>query len=301
MYKVVVLLSTYNGEKYLEQQLDSLLAQTEQNIFIVARDDGSSDRTTEILDHYAAGGRLRWYTGENLGPERSFLDLLKNCDEGQYYAFCDQDDYWHPDKLESALALLEKEPADTPLLYFGKKRLVDENLQPLPREDIQVRTTCYGCAVLNGVAFGCTMVFNQALRALFRPFSPRHKYMHDVLLYRTAAAVGRVIYDPQPHIDYRQHGGNVVGANRSGWEKWKMRFQTLFQRRHDHSRSQCAGDILEAFGDRMGEADRKLTEQLAMSPSSLSERLGLLFNRRLTAQNPADMLAWRVFILLGWI
>lgn len=301
MYKVVVLLSTYNGEKYLEQQIDSILAQTERDLFIVARDDGSTDRTTEILDSYAAAGRLRWYTGENLGPEKSFLNLLQNSDEAAYYAFCDQDDYWHPDKIEAALHMLEAQAQEQPLLYFGKKRLVDGNLQPLEREDVYVRTVSYGCALINGVAFGCTMVFNHAVRALFEDFTPQAKYMHDVLLYRTVAAVGKVLYDPAPHMDYRQHGGNVVGANKSGFQKWSNRFRNLFKRGEDHSRSACAKDILNAFGNRMSQEDRKLTEQLAYCHESIKKRLGLFCNPRLTAQKKSDMLSWRIFILLGWI
>ena len=301
MYKVVVLLSTYNGETYLEQQIESILAQTERDLFILARDDGSTDRTTEILESYVAGGRLRWYSGPNLGPEKSFLDLIKNSDEAAYYAFCDQDAYWHPDKLEAALRMLEAEPAEQPLLYFGKKRLVDGNLQPLAQDDVYVRTVSYGCALINGVAFGCTMVFNRTVRELFKDFTPHAKYMHDVLLYRTVAAIGRVLYDPVPHMDYRQHGGNVVGANKSGWQKWSGRFRNLFKRGDDHSRSACAQDILAAFGNRMSQEDRKLTEQLAFCRQSFGKRLGLLFNPRLTAQKKSDMLSWRIFILLGWI
>lgn len=301
MYKVVVLLSTYNGEKYLEQQIDSILAQTEQNLFIVARDDGSTDRTLEILESYAAGDRLRWYDGKNLGPEKSFLDLLRNSDEAEYYAFCDQDDYWHPDKLEAAVRTLEAEQPDQPLLYFSKKRLVDGDLQPLAKEDTYVRTVSYGCSLINGVAFGCTMVFNRAVKELFMDFTPHSKYMHDVLLYRAVAALGTVVYDPVPHIDYRQHGGNVVGAGKTGFLKWKSRFANLCKRGEDHSRSLCAKDILAAFGDRMSAGDRKLTEQLALCHESFSKKMGLLFNPRLTAQKPADMLSWRLFILLGWI
>lgn len=301
MYKVAVLLSTYNGEKYLKQQIDSILAQTEQNLFIVARDDGSTDRTLEILESYAAGGRLRWYNGENLGPEKSFLDLLKNSDEAVFYAFCDQDDYWHPDKIEAALHMLEAQPQEQPLLYFGKKRLVDGELRPLRQEDVYVRTVSYGCSLINGVAFGCTMVFNHAVRKLFQDFTPHAKYMHDVLLYRAVAALGRVLYDPVPHMDYRQHGGNVVGANRSGLRKWTHRFQNLFKRGEDHSRSACAEDLLAAFGDRMRYEDRKLTEQLAFCRRSFGKRMGLLVNPRLTAQKKSDMLSWRIFILLGWI
>ena len=92
--KITILLSSYNGEKYIEEQLNSIFNQTYDNISILVRDDNSKDGTVKILEKYAAQGKLKWYSGENLGCAKSFWDLLCNFGESDYYAFCDQYDVW---------------------------------------------------------------------------------------------------------------------------------------------------------------------------------------------------------------
>ena len=95
MNKILILMSTYNGEKYLSEQLNSLLLQENVNIKILIRDDGSTDNTHKILNFYSSNyPNISWYTGENKGPALSFMDLLFNAPESDYYAFCDQDDVW---------------------------------------------------------------------------------------------------------------------------------------------------------------------------------------------------------------
>ncbi|MBQ4399872.1 MAG: glycosyltransferase, partial [Alphaproteobacteria bacterium] len=110
MDNVLVLMSTYNGEKYLKTQLDSILAQQGVNVQILVRDDGSSDGTLPILQAYAAQGKLTYYTGPNLKPAKSFMDLIYNAPQADFYAFADQDDYWLPEKLICAVNKL-KHPA----------------------------------------------------------------------------------------------------------------------------------------------------------------------------------------------
>ena len=121
--KVNILLSTYNGEKYLSEQLDSLMNQTYQNMVIYVRDDGSNDKTLDILYKYQKqDGRkqmiiLKEDKPVNLGFMESFWILLRSCEHADYYAFCDQDDVWLPEKVERGVAALEKERNDVPLLY----------------------------------------------------------------------------------------------------------------------------------------------------------------------------------------
>ena len=98
-------MSTYNGQKYIRQQIDSILQQTNVEVNLLVRDDGSKDDTIKILDEYKQEGKLTYYTGPNLGPQLSFLNLLNNCPKADYYAFADQDDYWEKDKLSTAVKL----------------------------------------------------------------------------------------------------------------------------------------------------------------------------------------------------
>ena len=106
--KVCVLISTYNGERFLEEQIASIIAQKGVEVDILVRDDGSSDMTCSLLERWQKEGKLKWYKGENLGFARSFMNLLKTASGYDYYAFCDQDDIWLEDKLQRAVAALEK-------------------------------------------------------------------------------------------------------------------------------------------------------------------------------------------------
>ena len=104
MRNILVLMSTYNGEKYLKEQIDSILAQKNVEVTIQVRDDGSTDGTIRILEEYQKCGKLNWYSSTNMGPAKSFLDLVYNAPlKYDYYAFCDQDDYWKEDKLYKAI------------------------------------------------------------------------------------------------------------------------------------------------------------------------------------------------------
>ena len=127
--RILVLVSTYNGERYLSQQLDSILNQKGVNVSVLVRDDGSSDNTIRILEDYEKRNQnLHYYQGTNVGPIMSFFDLLNQAKGYEYYAFCDQDDVWDDDKLSSAILLLDKEPDSLPVLYCSNLKVVDENL-----------------------------------------------------------------------------------------------------------------------------------------------------------------------------
>ncbi len=216
--KLAVLLSSYNGEKYIKEQIDSILDQKgDFSLDLWVRDDGSTDSTPQILETYAQEGKLNWYTGPNLKPAKSFMDLLLHCPGYDYYAFADQDDYWYPEKLQVGLDLLKD--CTGPSISFANARLVDGALNPLgrnvyknpPRRDFY--SLVYGSNII-----GCTMVLNSALVRLAqeKPM-PADLFMHDYYMLNLCTLYdGTVVYDPNPHMDYRQHGGNVIGAK---WTK----------------------------------------------------------------------------------
>ena len=132
MEKVCVLMSTYNGEKYLKEQIESILNQENIEVDILIRDDGSTDNTLNILENYTQKYKnIRYYTGENLRSAKSFMNLLFTVKEYDYYAFSDQDDVWKKNKLYTAVSKL-KEGYD---LYGGKKSIVDSELNILNIED----------------------------------------------------------------------------------------------------------------------------------------------------------------------
>lgn len=128
MHTITVLMSSYNGEKYISEQIDSILHQENCNVNLIVRDDGSSDNTCEILEQYQKNNLLTWYSdGENLRPAHSFLRLLANAPDSDYYAFADQDDYWMTDKLDHAIKAIGNR-SDIPMIYYANSELVDSEL-----------------------------------------------------------------------------------------------------------------------------------------------------------------------------
>ena len=223
MEKVIVLLSTYNGERYLAEQLQSLVAQKDVNVEILVRDDGSKDATVAMLDEWQVKGALSWYTSANLGPGKSFIHLLQTATPGNYYAFCDQDDVWLPEKLRvtmDKMKAVEAENPGKPVIIHTDMNVVDESLNIIHdsfwrssglRPDV-LRTFPYLCTC-NSVN-GCTIVMNSAARELILEKYVEHDIIiHDVISALTVAYYGGIIdYVDTPTVLYRQHSSNVVGA-----------------------------------------------------------------------------------------
>ena len=216
--KLVVLMSTYNGERFLCQQIESILNQScECQVDLWVRDDGSTDGTHAILDSYANAGKLHWYTGENLKPAKSFLNLIQHCPGYDFYAFADQDDYWYLDKLQKGVAQIKG--SSGPALCCANARLVDGTLQPLGRDVYRIPPHVdFYSVTCGGGLMGCTMVINKELARLIqnKPL-PQELIMHDFYLAVVCTLHdGIIMYDDAAYMDYRQHGSNVVG---SSWRK----------------------------------------------------------------------------------
>lgn len=222
-------MSTYNGEKFVRQQIDSILRQVcDFELELWVRDDGSNDQTCIILEEYEKRGQLHWYAGENLQSAKSFLDLLLRCPGYDYYAFADQDDYWYPDKLQKGVNQIKNVAA--PAISFANVRLVDGKLQPLGRNLYRKAPhTDFYSVTCSGGLIGCTYVFNNALAQLIQNTPlPRSLVMHDYYLAIVCTLHdGVIVYDDAPCMDYRQHGGNVVGTTWTKADAVKNRIRQL--------------------------------------------------------------------------
>ena len=221
---VDILLATYNGAAFLEAQLDSILAQTHKNWRLVIRDDGSTDKTPEIIEAFRAHHQEKVVILEdeagNLGLVQNFSRLMEHAGAG-YVAFCDQDDVWKPLKLELSLQKMgdmeTEHGADKPLLVFTDLTVVDENLQPIHgsfwrHEGLRPdRCNSLNRLLLQNVVTGCTALMNQPLVEKVAPIPPG-TYVHDWWVALVAAAFGAVGYIVQPTVLYRQHGKNIFGA-----------------------------------------------------------------------------------------
>ena len=292
--KLIVLLSAYNGETYIREQLDSLLAQTLRNIEILVRDDGSADGTRAILTKYAQRGVLRWYAGENLGPARSFWRLLQDAPDADYYAFCDQDDVWDADKLEIAVSALERLDTSKPALYCGDVRVTDMKLRILAEHMIRPAPTDYPHALLHNLAPGCTYVFNRPARELLHRFDAERLgiELQDWTAYQIVACFGSVFFDPAPHMSYRQHGGNAIGAHRTTAGAWLKKAASFWSGPMKNSRARQALRLERALGEEMPVENRDLTALLAHYREDRQTKKALLRMLRSRFKDTDGRMAW---------
>ena len=213
--KAIVIMSTYNGEKYIAQQLDSLIKQKHISVSILIRDDGSTDNTVSILKEYKTKfDNIDYYLGDNLGVIGSFNDLLmrSELEKYQYIAFCDQDDVWDDDKLVIAISYLMNEQYNTPLMYCSNLMLVDRELNSLRPMRKVISKYTLEMSLIQNIGTGCTQVFNHQALMEYRKGIGMHMEMHDYWLTLECMFLGKIIYDNNPHISYRQHSDNVIGA-----------------------------------------------------------------------------------------
>lgn len=223
MNKIQILLSTYNGEKYLKEQLDSIFSQSYKNFEIIARDDGSNDNTINILKSYNI---KILNTDKNLGAKLSFstlLDYAVTNTDADYFMFCDQDDIWKSDKIEKTIAIikeLEKTNSDLPLLIHTDLKVVDERLNLLNKsfwkyEKRDPSINSINRLIIQSTVTGCTLMINRKLAEMSLPIS-ENSIMHDWWISMVASSFGKIAYLNESTIFYRQHSSNDTGSKKFG-------------------------------------------------------------------------------------
>ncbi len=297
----VVLLSTYNGEKYLAEQLDSLLAQDYTDILIHIRDDGSADSTRLILDRYAARYKnISVVRGDNLGVAQSFFQLLQNADEtADYFAFCDQDDVWLPNKLSRAASALSEIDAQTPALYFSSFELVDEQLNHLGYPP-PFRYIGFQNALVQNVATGCTVVLNRAGRALVLSRLPEHVIMHDWWSYLVMSALGKLVYDDAVTVKYRQHASNAVGYGSSPLHRFGKKIARFTSQNlpifYAHRQAQ---ELNRLYADALSQNDLKTLDSFIHSKQSFLSRIRYALLGNVRRSSPLDTFLLKFLIILN--
>lgn len=298
--KIVVLMSTYNGEKYVREQIESILIQRgDFQLDLWVRDDGSTDGTKAILQEYALEKKLKWYSSKNMGPANSFLDLIKHCDGYDFYAFADQDDYWCQDKLITGISTLQL--SKNAAMYCSNALLVDDNLEFLGRtvykEDPRFDFYTLSCA---GGILGCTMIFNERLATLIRSSNmPQKIIMHDFYVAQVCAAVaGSLFYDPTPHIMYRQHGNNVVGVSYGFWSKLKQRMNDILSKKSVSIADQSKA-VIDNYSNIITKENLIWLEKIAIYKKSLLNRTIIALSRKTKYINKNMGFKIRASIFLG--
>lgn len=221
--EIAILLATYNGEKYLREQLDSLYNQTYKNWTLYIHDDGSTDNTLTIIYEYQKmynNLRVLLFPG-GCGAKESFLKMLQMVD-ADYYLFCDQDDVWLPIKIEqslSAIKAIEKDKGEeTPILVHSDLQVVDADLRTINDSfwDMMLirpeKLQTFSQLGAYHLVTGCTMLFNKAAKKCAK-YPAKYASMHDVWVTLCVSKNKGVIFGIKtPLIMYRQHGFNTLGA-----------------------------------------------------------------------------------------
>ncbi len=291
MSKISILLSTYNGEKYLKEQLDSLFKfnQTYKNFEIIVRDDDSSDKTLEILNTYSVNIMK---TKENLGVKRSFEELLNYAvqnSNSDYFMFCDQDDVWHDKKLEKTLAKMEeieKEFGNIPLLVHTDLEVVDEKLNTMNSsfmnfQKISPAKNKFHNLLIQNTITGCTVMINRKLAQMCLPI-PDGAIMHDWWIGLVASQFGKIGYLNEVTIKYRQHRSNTIGAKG---------FDVNFVLKSISKKVSLGGNISQAkaflkqFRNELDDKTIKMLEEfIALEQKSWSQKRTILLKYKLLKQ-----------------
>lgn len=278
---VAVLISTYNGEKYLKSQLDSIINQQGIDLKIIIRDDGSHDSTREIIKQYKDNYRfIEFIDGENCGCSQSFNQLCSyalNNVNADYYAFCDQDDIWLPTKLKSAVDILEKYDSELPNLYFSNLTMVSENLSYIRNLfEINEVSNCKNLALVQIFTYGCTCVFNySALKYYCIP--KKNVCYHDNWIFIVCALWGNIFYDSTSHILYRQHDSNLSGIKKKGIGLLLQRFKRLFSGLKGNNFEIIACQLNENFREKLSPSDLELIDLLRTYRFDYKSKIKLLF------------------------
>ncbi len=316
MSRIDILLATYNGARFLPEQLASLSAQSHRDWRLLVRDDGSSDNSLAIVREWARGiaqpveiiedGR----TG--LGASLNFATLLEASD-APYFACCDQDDVWLPEKLSIMLKAVQSAEdsagADMPILAYSDLRVVDgglnliaESFRDFSRRPRLPRGRELRQVMMHNAVTGCASLGNAALRAKALPVPPEAS-MHDWWLALVAAGLGKLVWVPHATILYRQHGGNTLGANaadplsqlryvasNAGEALGRSRKLLAATRRQ-------AGAFVNRYGDALGGQDRLILQNYArLGQMNWASRKAFFLQNRLLADNALKNMP---FFLLG--
>jgi len=278
-HTIDILMSTYDGATYLEEQIDSIINQDYEGWSLLIRDDGSADSTVKIINDFALNNDRITIPGtdrKNIGPASSFMQLLTHS-TSDYFMFADQDDVWKPDKIKKTLAAMQEAEkqygSNTPLLVHTNLRVVDEKLQPIAPSFWKYQNlnpqlgSNLNRVMPQNVVTGCTVMINRALAELAIPI-PEDAIMHDWWLALVAAAFGKVICLDQATMLYRQHGSNSVGAKRWGAQRIFQQLRNAAAVRESMLKTMRQAEaLLNRYRERMSPEQIVMVEAYAALPA----------------------------------
>lgn len=300
MKTVTVLMSTYNGEDFLREQIDSVLSQQGVKVQLYVRDDGSTDRTSNILQEYSNRGELHVTFGKNIGWRKSFMELVYDAPESDYYAFCDQDDIWLRNKLYVAVSALEEKSEMTIPLLYGSNLYCFRNGKNEGKLDLNSHFTKKSC-LIRTLTCGCTLVFNNTLCLILKSNRPKFIEAHDSWVFMSALYLGEVVYDPNAYILYRQHNHNQIGTKLSFAERVRRGVGTFRRLGKEHSKSLAAEEFLGVYEHSLSKSDQKIIIKFVDYSKGIVPKIRLLFDNGYTTGDFLSDLFLKVKIITNTI
>lgn len=300
MKKVLVLMSTYNGENYIKEQLDSILHQN-YPVDILIRDDGSGDETVTILQEYAhQHDNIKVLKEENIGVVNSFFALLKHAKGYDYYAFSDQDDIWFEDKIACAIQHLHTLETKKPALYASCSLLVDNDMKGEETTQINRRGITFYNVMIQNLMPGHAQVFNQELVDFVNehPVDTTKVVVHDFWLALIGITFGNTYFDNQYHTYYRQHGNNSIGYGHGPFGWFSERIKRILR--------SAAKDITiqdklfyDTFKEQLNEQQRNELEGMLFSQRNFFTRLRYLCKANVYRQKKSETALFYILYSLG--
>lgn len=301
---IAILMATYNGSAYLEEQLHSFDKQSHSDWSLWVSDDGSTDGTKCLINKFSDGRsekNIQIFNGPKKGFAANFLSLVCNpILKADAYAYSDQDDIWFDDKLERAENFLSSVPGNVPALYCSRTQYVDLNNNPIGLSIPYSRPAIFQNALIQNIASGNTMVFNNAARALLLQAGPGLDIeLHDWWTYiLVAGAGGKVFFDHCPSVRYRQHPNNLWGMNTS-FKAQIMRIKKLFGGRFQSWNNRHVAALNQNMGLLMG-INQKIFHQFSHARKlSLIPRLIGLRNSGVYRQTVMNNLGFYLAAVAG--
>ena len=293
-----ILISTYNGERYIEEQLDSIFAQTYQDFHIYIRDDGSTDATTQVITGYmeehGVADQISFIAEENIGFSASFFCLLDWADQGNYWAFCDQDDIWYPEKLAKAVAWMEKNDPNIPLLYHSAFDLGNADMSERTSYHPQAFDYQFYNSITSNLFFGFAVTINRKLYEMLKRAHPEEIKYHDWFAAMITAAFGKYHLSEQVEAVHRQHENNAspLFFFKKIPHGIRLLKGDLFYRRN-------AREFKRLFGSQLSDKDQKILEWFVGDRYSLVTALRKTFYpHRWNPQIPVELVL-RALMLIG--
>ncbi len=303
---VAVLMATYNGHKFLREQIDSIINQKQDDfeIKLYVRDDGSTDDTVEILREYEAAGKLTLYTGENKGFAKNFLTVMSLCDVADLYAFSDQDDIWEPGKIARAVSYFRSLGAENnkPQLYFANYEFYNEELTSHTPHDFGKINPNYANALVDCPALGCTQVFNNAARQQLVKKLPDHVVGHDCWTYMVCAGLGQAFCDSEyVSMKFRRHPGSASAEGMSFLLLQMWRIKIYFKKDRFADIRNMLQDFEQIFGQQISEDKQRLLALFTKDRYHISVAFKKVFYSHRFRPRMSDEIMLRVIALIGKI